>query len=81
MFTDCGVPSITDGTAEVPGGTTFDEVALVKCNEGYARNGDALITCLANGNWSVLPTCTIIGMHTNYIYGNTCINVTQDSFW
>ncbi|XP_053398439.1 sushi, von Willebrand factor type A, EGF and pentraxin domain-containing protein 1-like [Mercenaria mercenaria] len=56
---DCTELSVDNAVVQAPVGTTFGEVALVKCNEGYTLTGDSLVTCQANGNWSSQPYCTI----------------------
>jgi Sushi repeat (SCR repeat) len=61
LFIDCKSPAPNNGTADSPKGTTYGEVAIVSCNEGYTRSGSAFITCLANGTWSEKPTCNIVG--------------------
>ncbi|KAL4233499.1 hypothetical protein ACF0H5_008180 [Mactra antiquata] len=61
--TDCGTPSIDNAElAEAPKGTTYGEVALLSCSTGYLLDGASFVTCQADGNWSTLPTCNVIGM-------------------
>jgi hypothetical protein len=47
---------------QAPVGTTFGEVAIVKCLEGYAINGSTLVSCQADASWSEQPHCTIKGI-------------------
>jgi Sushi repeat (SCR repeat) len=68
LFIDCGSPAPTNGTADFPKGSTYGEVAIVSCNEGYTRTGSAFITCLANGTWSEEPTCNIVGKTCQVIF-------------
>jgi hypothetical protein len=60
---DCGSPPTQGGTASTPKGTTYGEVAIISCNDGYTLNGTSFITCEANGNWSTLPKCIIKGKY------------------
>lgn len=54
------MPSITNGeTAETPRGTTYNEIAILSCVDGYTLNGNAFVTCQADGNWTTLPSCDI----------------------
>lgn len=68
VILDCGDPAPHNGTADFPKGTTYGEVAIVSCNEGYTRSGSAFITCLANGSWSERPTCNIVGKTCQVIF-------------
>lgn len=64
LSSDCSVPSIPNGkSAETPKGTTYNEIAIMSCEDGYTLNGNAFVTCQANGNWSTLPTCVIKGKY------------------
>jgi hypothetical protein len=49
---------------DTPGGTTFGELGIVRCNEGYVNKGDSLLKCQSNGTWSGTPQCTIISTFT-----------------
>ena len=60
IVSDCTTPTITNGeTAETPKGTTYNEIAIMTCEEGYTLNGNAFVTCQDDGNWTTLPTCDI----------------------
>lgn len=63
VISDCGNVTVTNANAETPIGTTYGEVALISCNDGYTRSGDSFVTCTAAGNWSTLPTCNLIGIN------------------
>ncbi|XP_053398307.1 CUB and sushi domain-containing protein 1-like [Mercenaria mercenaria] len=87
---DCMTPTIINGeTAETPRGTTYGEIAIMACADGYTLDGNAFVTCQANGSWTTLPTCDIrncgdptpsagTSNDTNYEYG-TAIQVTCNS--
>ena len=60
---DCENPAPGNGTADTPVGTTYEDVAIIKCNDGYDLVGDTLISCLDGGNWSSSPSCAIKGSH------------------
>lgn len=61
MPPDCTTLSITSGSVEAPKGTTYGEVAIASCDEGYSLQGTAFITCNDDGTWSSSPTCLIKG--------------------
>lgn len=61
IFPDCGDPSPTNGIANTPAGTTFDETATISCNPGYDVSGSSTLICLDSG-WNDTATCTIQGM-------------------
>ena len=45
----------------VAGNTTtsnFGDTIRLSCNNGYMLNGNALVTCQADGSWSASPSCT-----------------------
>ena len=47
-----------NGHVNTTGGTSFEDVAVYSCNEGYKLNGPAERTCQANGQWDgIEPTC------------------------
>lgn len=50
-------PNITNGVAEAPKGTSYGEVAIVVCDEGFDINGTRLIACRESGVWSSIPSC------------------------
>lgn len=68
LFTDCLEPNITNAIIEAPRGTTYGEVVLVYCDEGYSLNGPSLITCRDGPQWSDLPTCVIKSNAFKYVY-------------
>jgi hypothetical protein len=57
LISDCGNPSITNGIANLPTGSTYGEVAFVSCNETYILQGNEYITCQDGGLWSSYPSC------------------------
>ncbi|KAL4233501.1 hypothetical protein ACF0H5_008182 [Mactra antiquata] len=57
ILIDCHEPSITNGIVSIPTGTTYGEVGFIKCEEGYALQGDEHITCDDGGMWSLNSTC------------------------
>lgn len=70
LFTDCLEPNITNAIIEAPRGTTYGEVVLVYCDEGYSLNGPSLITCRDGPQWSDLPTCVIKSNAFKYVYAH-----------
>ncbi|GFR98083.1 sushi, von Willebrand factor type A, EGF and pentraxin domain-containing protein 1-like [Elysia marginata] len=49
----CGtVPSVQNSATSHPSGTTYGDVVVYKCAEGYKHTGTSLKTCEANGLWS-----------------------------
>lgn len=58
---DCGDPSPVNGLSEAPRGTTYGEVAILTCNDGFSRTGSAFVTCRSNGTWSGVAICTETG--------------------
>ncbi|KAK2150293.1 hypothetical protein LSH36_413g01017 [Paralvinella palmiformis] len=38
----------------------FGDVVVYSCDEGFELHGSAEVTCLADGTWSVLPSCSVI---------------------
>ena len=67
---DCENPAPGNGTADTPVGSTYEDVAIIKCNDGYDLVGDTLISCLDGGNWSSSPSCAIKGSYY-YNYSRT----------
>ncbi|XP_052807627.1 sushi, von Willebrand factor type A, EGF and pentraxin domain-containing protein 1-like [Mya arenaria] len=60
VIQDCGDPSPANGSANNPKGTTYGEVALIVCDEGFVINGQTLITCNPGSTWSSYPKCVSI---------------------
>ncbi|KAH3735246.1 hypothetical protein DPMN_041709 [Dreissena polymorpha] len=54
---DCSEPTIPNGNASLPTGTTYGEIAFVSCLSGYVLQGVAYITCEAGPVWSSQPEC------------------------
>jgi len=55
---DCGEPlPVPDGVIR-QGGTTFQAVRSIECNQGYILDGERTIECQANGEWFPVPVCT-----------------------
>ena len=56
---DCGVPpSVTNGSVDTSGGTTYKCTAVYTCNVGHVLNGPLTRTCQVSGDWSGSgPTC------------------------
>lgn len=61
IISDCGDPAPTHGSAAAPKGTTFGEVAIISCDDGYTLDGEYFITCLETGNWSSYGKCNVVG--------------------
>ena len=62
LFTDpaadeCGGPPDANVNGKPPmyTSTTFGSTATYNCQSGYMREGDQMITCMANGQWSGSP--------------------------
>lgn len=56
-FTDCGDPTPANGSASMPTGTNYEDIAVISCDEGYVLEGDEYIVCLNGSKWSDYPTC------------------------
>ena len=55
---DCGSPpSITNGSPGTPTSTTLGGTVTYSCSDGFILSGSAMISCLATGSWSTLPSC------------------------
>jgi hypothetical protein len=59
IVVDCGQPSLTNGNVNVSN-TTYNSTAQFICQDGYVLVGNTSTVCLADGNWSTIPTCSII---------------------
>ena len=57
IILDCGDPSPTNGIAILPTGSTYGEVAFIKCNDSFVLQGLEHLTCEDGGTWSSNPTC------------------------
>ncbi|XP_053386930.1 uncharacterized protein LOC123542087 [Mercenaria mercenaria] len=58
---DCGYPSVSYAEVTLPDNkTTYGETARLSCWTGYALTGNPAVTCLSNGSWEIMPTCTIV---------------------
>ncbi len=59
---DCGSPpTIVSGSPGTPSGTTYLGAVLYTCDSGYEVSTGVTVataTCMANGNWGPLPTCS-----------------------
>lgn len=56
-LSDCGDPSPINGSANLPRGTTYREIAYISCASGYVIQGNSEIICGDGPAWSSLPTC------------------------
>ena len=56
---DCGKNySLAHGTVKyISNITSYNQTAVVTCDEGYQIEGDPVITCQADGTWSDNTTC------------------------
>ena len=55
---DCGSPpSITNGSPGTPTSTMFGGTVTYSCSDGLSISGSAMISCLATGSWTTLPSC------------------------
>lgn len=48
-------------------------MAILTCNDGFSRTGNAFVTCQSNGTWSGVTICTETGCRTfecKYNYGH-----------
>ena len=61
-FSDCGQLEVANATVDITNGTTYGEIAIVSCLEGYLPAGKTPVHCLATGNWSLGPVCEIRGI-------------------
>ncbi|WAR06716.1 SVEP1-like protein, partial [Mya arenaria] len=61
IINDCG--NLTDpinGEVNTDNSTTYQSIALYKCDTGYTLNGSKWTNCLANKTWShIMPDCII----------------------
>ena len=57
---DCGPPPpISNATSSTSTGTTFGAMVSYNCVEGFRISSETASTsCLINGEWSTLPTCS-----------------------
>ena len=55
----CGQPDIpSNGGVDTSAGTSFGDIAMYNCDEGYTLNGPAVISCQGNGQWNgSVPIC------------------------
>ncbi|XP_053372632.1 E-selectin-like [Mercenaria mercenaria] len=58
---DCGsLSSPENGLIDLPGGTTFGQIATFSCHLGYILQGQQELVCTGNSVWdNVAPTCQI----------------------
>ena len=54
---ECDDPSPINGLASLPSGKTYDNTAVISCNDGYKLVGNELIVCIDGPKWSSSPTC------------------------
>ena len=66
----------TNGHVNTTGGTSFEDVAMYSCDEGYMLNGTVVRTCQADGQWNGSePTCESEISEFNYQLC-ICVHVT-----
>ncbi|XP_053387243.1 sushi, von Willebrand factor type A, EGF and pentraxin domain-containing protein 1-like [Mercenaria mercenaria] len=58
---DCDYPFIPNADVTLPNNiTTFGETVKVSCRTGHTLTGNSAVSCLSNGSWEMLPSCTIV---------------------
>ncbi len=66
---DCGTPpSVSNASPGTPTSTMLNGMVTYTCVSGYEVSAGitmATATCMANGNWEPLPTCS--GMYQIYL--------------
>ena len=67
VLLDCSDVSIDNGTASMPTGTTYGEIAFMSCDSGFVIMGETYIVCNASGSWSSVTTC-LRGMYFVYFH-------------
>ena len=70
LLTDCkNTFHLEHGHAEFSGDVTpYGGMVPVVCSEGYEIEGDHVITCLADGNWSTSTSCRVKGITVAIAY-------------
>jgi len=53
----CSDPSPANGSASMPRGSNFGEVAYISCDDGYVLQGAEQIVCESGPVWSETPIC------------------------
>jgi len=61
LVSDCGQLEVANATVDITNGTTYGEIVIVSCLEGFLPAGKTPVHCLATGNWSEGPECEIRG--------------------
>ncbi|XP_064388229.1 sushi, von Willebrand factor type A, EGF and pentraxin domain-containing protein 1-like [Halichondria panicea] len=57
----CGpLPSISNGSPDIPTSTTFGGTGTYSCNTGYVLLSSATVNCEGSGGWSTRPSCDVI---------------------
>ena len=59
---DCGSASIANGGVTFLAGTEYNDVATVRCDDGYWISGSKTLTCLSSGRWTADTECVVKGM-------------------
>lgn len=57
MSVDCQDPSPQNGSAVLPSGLGYGQLAFITCDEGFILSGEEIISCQAAGVWSADPVC------------------------
>ncbi|XP_052783270.1 uncharacterized protein LOC128219502 [Mya arenaria] len=58
---------------------SFEDSATVACAAGYTLDGSNVIECKADGNWTDIPTCSLINCSSPIIAnGNVTFNTTSN---
>jgi len=57
----------------------FEDTVEIQCSAGYLLEGDANVTCLANGSWSNIPVCRNVSYCPTLQIDNGSINSTETS--
>ena len=62
LLPDCGqLPIPTGGRVDIPGNTTYGQIATYSCLPGYDIQGRVNLSCEESGKWSGSANCIIKG--------------------
>lgn len=57
IHSDCGALAVQNGTVQYLQDTTYGQLAIVQCDDGYILQGSDHVTCELGGTWSAEPQC------------------------